>query len=213
VSRRRQSLNDFADWLVRTRDIKKGTVNVYCSSVRGLIRAAGAADDAAALAKAYLDLPRDRRMVYRTAWTAFRDFALGTKNQLLPELPRERAEPKEMPPCALPGEVLAALRRTTPNGLIPPVIVATRWLHVTEQEITIEGEAYVTLLHPTKANTSILIRRQDLETLRTWGYPHSGAEERPSQDCPLVPRTPESIEPYPQYHLVRELQAPTGLLD
>ena len=197
----------FRSWLRDHRGSAPATVNSYCTLVRRVLREAGGEPDAESLYRAILTVPIDNRRVHRSAWNAFRAFAL-TQRITLPEIPKVKAAPHDVDaPAHLSDALLDACRRVSHSAPLSVLLLLT-WGDVTDRDVTmrdvrtLDGTMQCLLARDPRDDAPnhafIALPVETLDALRTYCG-------NVATDAPLLPRSPGDPRHYPAYAFKRAL--------
>ena len=208
----RKSLHAFALWLREERGVSPVTTNTYCSAVRRIAKAVPDLNDAEALRTMVDALPLTSVPVVCAAWSAFRAFALALNGTLLPEIPRTRPSVVDgghpllsAEPDTLPAPILAVVRAAQAQGWTPDVWTTMRWDHA-ESVVSVRGVDQLVFRAPSM-KVGISLPVSEARRLLAWGWPAASDVPEAPPDAPVLPRSPEAMDPFPAWQLRAALRA------
>ena len=184
-------MEDFAEWLVLTRKLSKGSSRVYTSNVRTMLEAAPEEGVTEAFVKEYTEAHPSKRTPYRV----FREWAAEKHGMSLPELPhgpsgRARKHVAEAEDTGVvenvPEAVLDALEELMQGMITSKILSKLMWghlLHVPEKH-RYERPT------PGDVETLTVLPEGYVQVIQEWASPARGKELY----TPFVPRKPGSLK-------------------
>lgn len=184
-------MKDFAQWLVLTRKLSKGSARVYVSNVKTMLAAAPEEGVTADFVQSYSEAHPAKRTPYRV----FREWAQEKHQMSLPELPHRTSgrtrkhiiEAEDTGVVAeVPEAVLDALDALLQGSITAKILSKLMWGHLTHVPEKHRYECPT----PGDIETVTVLPEAYVQTLLNWASPAPGKELY----TPFVPRKPGSLK-------------------